>query len=109
MSKPTEKVISQVMKLEKDTPVIFESIKASRFTDLYSLVSEHQPDNFVKSLKPDENLSVEMCTILKKIWTEDYQYKYHHKHVETNRHKVYAEYMFLSMIASMPKELFRIK
>lgn len=109
MSKPTKRVIHQVMKLEQSYPAIFDVLKTVWFIEMYRLINEHKPEKYVDQLKPDKRLSPNMCESLKQLWKWSYKRKYNFQKDSTHKHKVYAEYMFLCMIGGMPRELFRIK
>ncbi|MBX9809874.1 hypothetical protein K2X92_05785, partial [Candidatus Gracilibacteria bacterium] len=41
MSKPTKRVINQVMKLEKTYPAIFDKLKSVGFLEIYGIINKH--------------------------------------------------------------------
>lgn len=90
-------------------PNVHHEIKKTGFLDIYKTISKNDPDKFVKELTPDDRISEYMSTNLIALWNDFYKDKYRAQHDPKKQHKVYAEYMFLCMIAGMPRELFRIK
>jgi hypothetical protein len=109
MSKPTASVIDQVWRLMHTHPNEFHELKGHGFLDIYKAIWKNDPDKLVRELIPDKRLSENMSTNLIALWNDFYRDKYNAQHDPKKQHKVYAEYMFLCMIAGMPRELFRIK
>ncbi len=90
-------------------PDMYHEIKKSRFLDIYKSILKNDPDALIKELLLDDTLSRNMSGHLISLWNDFYKDKYRAQHDIRKQHKVYADYMFLRMIARMPKELFRIK
>ncbi len=109
MSKPTRRVISQVMKIKQTHEEIYQQLQLVWLIQLYVLILENNPEKFIKNLQPDESISKEMHKKLVILWNNTYKKKYLFEKDLAHKHKIYAEFIFLSLISCMQPNLFRIK
>lgn len=109
MSKPTEKVIKQVESLSEKYPYIFSEIMRKWFLDLFWIIRKSIPEKFIASILEWNNFSNIINQNIIELWFDTYSEKFEQQNDQKEKQKVYAEFIFLCMIACMPRELFRIK
>lgn len=109
MSEPTPSVIAQVEKIRETNPFVWSEIYRSGFLDLYSNIEKNNPEKFVLQLTANNRLTDTMSTSLRTLWFHFFAEKYITQTTLEDQQEIYAEFVFLCMIAGMPRELFRIK
>ncbi len=109
MSEPTPSVITQVEKIKESNPFVWGEILRNGFLDLYSNIGKNNAEKFALQLTESDHLTSAMCTSLKALWFHFFADMYLAQSTPEDQQEIYAEFIFLCMIAGMPRELFRIK
>ena len=109
MSEPKIWVIEQVKKLRETNPFVYTEVSRQGFLNIYEIIEQNTPEKFVWSLQPSARLTENMTIRLKSLWYEYFSLKYSQLSDVMEQKKVYADFIFLCMIASMSREWFRLK